>query len=61
MDNETVEWISTGPSEVDVLRFRDAISAGDLELAVRAYSGDRFRRVTTIGCWMSVRDFRPKL
>jgi DNA-binding SARP family transcriptional activator len=40
IDNETVRWIPTGPSEVDVLRFRDAISAGDLELAARRYSGD---------------------
>jgi hypothetical protein len=35
-----VRWIQTGPSEVDVLRFRDAIAAGDLELAARLYSGD---------------------
>ena len=40
IDNETVRWISTGPSEVDVLGFRDAIAAGDLELAARLYSGD---------------------
>ena len=40
IDNETVRWIPTGPSEVDVLRFRDAIAAGDLELAARLYSGD---------------------
>jgi DNA-binding SARP family transcriptional activator len=38
--NETVQWIPTGPSEVDVLRFRDAIAAGDFELAARVYSGD---------------------
>jgi DNA-binding SARP family transcriptional activator len=40
IDNEVVRWIPTGPSEVDVLRFRDALAAGDLDLAVRLYSGD---------------------
>src|ERR671924_124279 len=40
IDNEVVRWIATGPSEVDVLRFRDAIAAGDFELAARLYSGD---------------------
>jgi len=40
IDNETVRWIPTGPSEVDVLRFHDAMAAGDLELAARLYSGD---------------------
>ena len=40
IDNEIVRWIPTGPSEVDVLRFRDAMAAGDLELAARLYSGD---------------------
>ncbi len=40
IDNETVRWIPTGPSEVDVLRFHDAMVAGDLELAARLYSGD---------------------
>jgi DNA-binding SARP family transcriptional activator len=40
INSETVRWISTGPSEVDVLRFRDAMAAGDLELAVHLYSGD---------------------
>jgi DNA-binding SARP family transcriptional activator/tetratricopeptide (TPR) repeat protein len=40
IDNEIVRWIPTGPSEVDVLRFRDAIAAGDLDLAARLYSGD---------------------
>ena len=40
IDNETVRWIPTAPSEVDVLRFRDAMAAGDLELAARLYSGD---------------------
>ncbi len=40
IDNETVRWISSGPSEVDVLRFQDAIAAGDFELAARLYSGD---------------------
>lgn len=38
--HDIVRWIPTGPSEVDVLRFRDAIAAGDLELAARRYSGD---------------------
>ena len=40
IDNEIVRWIVTGPSEVDVLRFRDAIAVGDLELAAHLYSGD---------------------
>jgi DNA-binding SARP family transcriptional activator len=40
IDNEIVRWIAAGPSEVDVLRFRDAVAAGDLELAARLYSGD---------------------
>src|SRR4029453_3963814 len=40
IDNEIVRWIPAGPSEVDVLRFRDALAAGDLELAARLYSGD---------------------
>ncbi len=40
IDNEIVRWIPTGPSEVDVLRFRDAMAAGDPELAARLYSGD---------------------
>ena len=40
IDNEIVRWIPTGPSAVDVLRFRDAMAVGDLELAARLYSGD---------------------
>jgi DNA-binding SARP family transcriptional activator len=40
IDNETVRWHPTGPAEVDVLRFRDAMAAGDLALAARLYSGD---------------------
>ena len=40
IDNEIVRWVPTGPSEVDVLRFRDAMAVGDLELAARLYSGD---------------------
>ncbi|CAI10049.1 AfsR/SARP family transcriptional regulator [Aromatoleum aromaticum] len=40
IDNEPVRWIATGPSEVDVLRFRDAVAAGDFELAARLYGGD---------------------
>lgn len=40
IDNETVRWVPTGPSEVDVLSFHDAMAAGDLELAARLYSGD---------------------
>src|SRR5262245_32226813 len=40
IDNETVRWIPTGSSAVDALRFRDAIAAGDVELAARLYSGD---------------------
>src|SRR5262249_11478051 len=35
IDNETVRWLPTGPTEVDVLRFRDAIAGGDFELAAR--------------------------
>jgi len=38
--NEAVRWIPGGPSEVDVLRFQDAMAAGDFELAARLYSGD---------------------
>lgn len=40
IDNEIVRWIPTGPSRVDVLRFRYAVAAGDLELAARLYGGD---------------------
>lgn len=40
IDNETVRWVPTGPSEVDVLSFHDAMAAGNLELAARLYSGD---------------------
>jgi DNA-binding SARP family transcriptional activator len=40
IDNEIVRWSPTGPADVDVLRFRDALAAGDLELAARVYSGD---------------------
>jgi DNA-binding SARP family transcriptional activator len=40
IDNEIVRWIPTGPADVDVLRFRDALAAGDLERAARLYSGD---------------------
>jgi DNA-binding SARP family transcriptional activator len=40
IDNEVVRWIPTGPSEVDVLTFRDAVAAGHFELAARRYSGD---------------------
>ncbi len=40
IDNEIVRWIPTGPSDVDVLRFRDAMAVGDIELAARLYSGD---------------------
>ena len=40
IDTEVVRWIPTGPSEVDALKFRDAVAAGDLELAARLYSGD---------------------
>ncbi|NMG77313.1 ATP-binding protein [Aromatoleum diolicum] len=40
IDNETVRWIPNGPSEADVLRFQDAMAAGDFELAARLYSGD---------------------
>lgn len=40
IDNEIVRWLPAGPSEVDALRFREAIAVGDLELAARLYSGD---------------------
>ncbi|MFS8981138.1 AAA family ATPase [Cupriavidus necator] len=40
IDHDTVRWIPAGPSEVDVLRFHDAMAAGDFELAARLYSGD---------------------
>ncbi len=40
IDNEIVRWIPTGPSRVDVLEFRYAMSAGDLDLAARLYGGD---------------------
>ena len=40
IEKETVRWISTGSSEVDVQKFRDAVAAGDLHLASRIYSGD---------------------
>jgi DNA-binding SARP family transcriptional activator len=40
VDNTTIRWIPTGPSEVDVLRFTDAIAARDFELAARLYAGD---------------------
>jgi DNA-binding SARP family transcriptional activator len=40
IDNEIVRWIPTGPSEVDVLKFREAMAVGDLELAAVLYAGD---------------------
>jgi DNA-binding SARP family transcriptional activator len=40
IDNNAVRWIATGPSEVDVLRFQDAMASGDFELAACLYSGD---------------------
>ena len=40
IDREIVRWIPSGPSAVDVVQFRDALAAGDLELAARLYSGD---------------------
>jgi DNA-binding SARP family transcriptional activator len=40
IDNEIVRWIPTGPADVDVLRFRDALAAGDVERAARLYAGD---------------------
>jgi hypothetical protein len=35
-----VRWIPTGSSEVDVVKFRDAVAAGNLEVAAGVYSGD---------------------
>jgi DNA-binding SARP family transcriptional activator/DNA polymerase III delta prime subunit len=40
IEKETVRWISAESSEVDVQKFRDAVAAGDLQLASRIYSGD---------------------
>ena len=40
IENETVRWSPTGPAEVDVLKFRDALAAGNFERAARLYSGD---------------------
>ena len=40
VDSQTVRWIPGGPSEVDVLRFQEAVAAGDFELAARLYSGE---------------------
>ena len=40
IDREIVRWIPSGPSEIDVLKFREARAVGDLELAARLYSGD---------------------
>jgi DNA-binding SARP family transcriptional activator len=40
IEKETVRWIPGGPSDIDVLRFRDALAAGDLDLAARTYAGD---------------------
>jgi DNA-binding SARP family transcriptional activator len=40
IDNEIVRWIADGPSEVDVLRFQDAVATGDFGLAALLYSGD---------------------
>ncbi len=37
---DSVRWLSDGPSTVDVLRFLDALAAGDLELAAHLYAGD---------------------
>ena len=39
IDNETVHWNETA-SEVDTLRFQEAVARGDLELAARVYRGD---------------------
>src|SRR5688572_30419496 len=40
VDNEIVRWSPTASCEVDALRFRQAIAAGNLDLAARLYSGD---------------------
>ena len=40
IENETVRWSPNGPAEVDVLKFRDALAAGNFERAARLYSGD---------------------
>lgn len=38
--NGTVRWLPSGPGEVDVVDFRDAMVAGDFERAARLYAGD---------------------
>lgn len=40
IDDEVVRWLPGGQSRVDVLQFRDAVGAGDLELASRLYTGE---------------------
>jgi DNA-binding SARP family transcriptional activator len=40
IDTEVVRWISNGPSSVDVVRFREALAVGDVELATHLYGGD---------------------
>ncbi len=40
MQDEAVRLLPSAPVEVDVRRFREAIAVGDLERAVRLYSGD---------------------
>jgi DNA-binding transcriptional activator of the SARP family len=60
IDNEIVRWIPAGPSEVDVLRFRDAMAAGDLELAARLYSGDLLPACYDDWVLTSERSFEPR-
>jgi DNA-binding SARP family transcriptional activator/tetratricopeptide (TPR) repeat protein len=40
IDKETVRLLQSGPVAVDVLSFRDAVAAGDLETAASLYTGD---------------------
>ena len=60
IDNETVRWIPTGPSEVDVLRFHDAMAAGDFERAARLYSGDLLPACYDDWSWTSERNFERR-
>lgn len=40
VDNDTVRWLASGSSEVDVLKFQDAVAAADFALAARLYTGE---------------------
>ena len=60
IDNEVVRWIPRGPSEVDVLRFRDAwlpAISSSRRACIRAIS---FQPATTTGSWTSEHGFEPR-